>query len=173
MRAGRLILLTVMLTIAVSALQARGTYQAPSAFLKETFSGKPPEPRVIWLTRDIQKSIARIMGHQLDALRIRYWRHGKRTAWILEEIGKEEPITVGIVIDDGRIARIKVLVYRESRGWEVRYPFFTRQFRDGRLRSDLTLDKPIDGITGATLSVNALKKLARLALYLHQQVMAE
>ncbi len=31
------------------------------------------------------------------------------------------------------------------------------------------LDRHIDGISGATLSVNAMKKMARLALLLHQE----
>jgi Na+-transporting NADH:ubiquinone oxidoreductase subunit NqrC len=35
----------------------------------------------------------------------------------------------------------------------------------------MRLDRHIDGISGATLSVNAINKLSRLALYLHQQVM--
>jgi hypothetical protein len=67
---------------------------------------------------------------------------------------------------------LRVLEFRESRGWEVRYPFFTDQFGGIGLRPDLQLDRPIDGISGATLSVRALKKLARLALYLTQQTQA-
>ena len=31
------------------------------------------------------------------------------------------------------------------------------------------LSQPVDGITGATLSVRAVKKAATLALYLHRQ----
>jgi uncharacterized protein with FMN-binding domain len=85
----------------------------------------------------------------------------------LEEIGKEQPITTGIVVEDGKIDQVKVLVFRESRGFEVRYPFFTDQFRGATLREGLDLDREIDGISGATLSVRALTKLARLALLLH------
>lgn len=100
---------------------------------------------------------------------MRYWGEKHRTAWILEEIGKERPITVGLVIDNGRLETVKVLVFRESRGWEVRYPFFTDQFNGARLTNEHGLDRSIDGISGATLSVRALKKLARLALFLHNQ----
>ncbi|RMD70411.1 MAG: FMN-binding protein, partial [Gammaproteobacteria bacterium] len=141
----------------------------PQAFLKETF-GEVPKPRLLWITKDLKKGIRDILGHDLGVLRLRYWQEGKRTAWILEEIGKEEPITVGIVVNGGRIERIKVLAFRESRGWEVRYPFFTDQFKGAGLDKDKALDRPIDGISGATLSVRALKKLARLALFLHSQV---
>ncbi len=84
----------------------------------------------------------------------------------MEEIGKERPITTGIVIDQDKIELVRILIFRESRGWEVRYPFFTDQFKEVRLINKNMLDTPIDGISGATLSVNAVTKLARLALML-------
>lgn len=152
---------------------AQGTYQPPEDFLKETFSGKVPEPRVLWITKDLRAEVNQIMGHEPGALRIRYWSQDGRTAWVLDEVGKEQPITTGIVVHDNRIEKIKVLVFRESRGWEVRYPFFTDQFRGATLKTDRQLDKSIDGITGATLSVRALTKLARLALFLTQQAHLE
>ena len=102
---------------------------------------------------------------------MRYWGGDKRTAWVLDEIGKDEPITAGIVVNDGAIEEMRVLAFRESRGWEVRYPFFTRQFHDARLGGrDLT--RTIDGITGATLSVRAMKRMARAALLLHEHTVA-
>ena len=67
---------------------------------------------------------------------------------------------------------VRVLIYRESRGWEVKYPAFTDQFRGARLTSDGKLDQSIDGISGATLSVHALTRLARLALLLDQHARA-
>lgn len=150
--------------------QARGVYQEPEAFLKDSFDNNIPKAELVWLTSSIRPAVEAILGHKPATLRIRYWRQGQRTAWILEEIGKEKPITTGIVIDKGRIERVKVLVFRESRGWEVRHGFFTDQFKGAGITSEQRLDKSIDGISGATLSVRALKKLSRLALYLDQQV---
>lgn len=63
-----------------------------------------------------------------------------------------------------------MLIYRESGGWEVRYPVFTDQFRQASLTENGKLDVTIDGMFGATLSVNALTRLARVALYLDSQV---
>ena len=103
-------------------------------------------------------------------MRVRYWGEARRSAWILEEIGKEEPITVGIVINQNRIELVKVLAFRESRGGEVRHPFFIDQFKGAGLRDDRQLDRSVDGISGATLSVRALTKLSRLALYLDGKV---
>ena len=156
-----------------SAGAAENVLQKPQDFLREVFSGDVPAPSVVWLTKDLSADVADIMAHPFNALRIRYWRRDDRSAWILEEIGKERPITTGIVIDQGKISRIKVLVYRETRGQEVQYAFFTNQFTGAGLQSDQQLDRPIDGISGATLSVRALTKLARLALYLDHYVRSQ
>ena len=114
-----------------------------------------------------------ILGHPPNAMRIRYWADGGRTAWIVEEIGKEKPITTGIVVNAGNIERVKVLIFRESRGWEVRHDFFTDQFNGAGLTGQHQLDRNIDGISGATMSVHAVTRLARMVLFLDRQVSAD
>jgi len=163
-----LLTLLLLLVLGTSA-SARGVYQTQDDFLAEVFAGAPPQAAVVWLRGEVKATAAAILGHDYPALRIRYWGKGKRTAWILEEIGKEKPITVGLVVDDNTLRSIRVLEFRESRGWEVRHGFFTDQFSGARLTGGQELDRSIDGISGATLSVRALEKLARLALYLHSQ----
>ena len=95
---------------------------------------------------------------------------GERSAWILEEVGKVEPITLGVVVARGRIEAMKVLAYRESRGFEIRFPFFMDQYRGAQVDANTRLDRKIDGISGATLSVRAATRLARLALVLDREV---
>ncbi len=166
----RLMIYAWLLTVlAATPVHARGLYQTPEAFLDEVFDGAQPQPQVIWLRGDTREATDKIMGHRYPALRIRYWRKDSRTAWILEEIGKERPITTGVVINDDGIELVRVLEFRESRGGEVRHPFFTDQFPGIKLTDEYKLDRHIDGISGATLSVRALKKLARLSLYLHSE----
>jgi hypothetical protein len=162
-------LLFCLLLAIASAAAAEDVYQQPDAFLAETF-GEVPRPQVLWITPERKPKVREILGHDLNSLRVRYWRDGERTAWILEEIGKERPITTGYVVNQGRIERVKVLIYRESRGFEVRHPFFTDQFRGAELTEANRLSKSIDSISGATLSVGALKRLAALALYFHDEV---
>jgi uncharacterized protein with FMN-binding domain len=87
----------------------------------------------------------------------------------LKEIGKTEPITFGIVIKNSKIEKIKVLEFRESRGWEVKYPAFTKQYNGVGLEGD-KLDKNIDGVSGATLSLWAMNGVSRVALYLSQHL---
>ncbi len=166
-------LFAVLLSLACMPAPAADVYLAPEKFLAQNFEGKVPEPAVLWITGDTRKQVESILGHSAGSLRLRYWARGPRTAWILEEIGKTEPITTGIVVDNGAIARIDVLIYRESRGWEVRYPFFTDQFRGATLTELNQLDRNINGISGATLSVRALTKLSQVALLLHDKVASE
>ncbi len=163
------LLLAVLLGLPGATALARGINQTPDAFIQETFP-RPPKPKVIWLTGDLKKEIEKILQHPYAKLRVKYWKKGDKSAWVLDEIGKEKPITVGVIINDGKIASLRVLAFRESRGWEVEQPFFTRQFTQAGLRKDNRLDRNIDGITGATLSVRALKKLARMALLLDQNI---
>jgi len=148
---------------------ATGVYMEPETFVSGAFDGDPPAPDRLWVKDELQTRSRAILGHDLGRLRIVYWGRPGRTAWVLEEIGKEQLITVGIVVTDHGIESLEVLVFRESRGWEVRYPFFTDQFHGLNLADDDRLDRPIDGISGATLSVSALSRLARLALMLHGQ----
>lgn len=145
---------------------ADAVYLAPEDFLREVF-GTPPEPQVVWLGKDAQQSLSRVLGHPPRQARVRYWRSGTKTAWVLEEVGKEFPITAGFVVVNERIEQARVLIYRESRGMEVRYPSFLKQFQGAGLMKDETLSQPIDGISGATLSVRAMERMARMALFLN------
>ncbi len=169
----KLYLKTLILTLvlfAVPGVNAGGVYQEPTDFIEQVFENKPPKAKVLWLDKDLKKQITEILDHKYNALRIRYWQQDKRTAWVLEEIGKEKLITTGIVINNQKIEQVKVLVFRESRGWEVRHDFFTDQFKQAGIEENNRLDKTIDNISGATLSVRAIRKLATIALLLDSQV---
>ena len=149
---------------------AKGVYQQPDTFIEQHFNGETPSARVLWLSDDLRHQLEQVLQHDYNGRRIRYWQQGERSAWILEEVGKKKPITTGIVINSNKIEHIRVLVFRETRGWEVRYDFFTNQFIDARIDNNNTLDRHIDGISGATLSVRAVTKLARIALLLHKHL---
>lgn len=166
-----LVTLTTGLFLGAAALGicARGEYMRLDDFLTLVFERAEPERETIWFNGDQRATIKDMFGHEPGSLRQRYWGQGTRTAWVLEEIGKESPITVGIAVHGGRISRLEILAFRESRGWEVRYPFFTDQFIGQTLDERGQLSEPVDSITGATLSVRAVKKVARMALFLHRQ----
>lgn len=159
-----------LVLFAWTVLAGADTYLERDAFLEQAFPGGVPEPGVIWLTGERGKRVTELLGNEPPGLRQRYWQSGPRTAWILEKVGKEKPITAGFVVEDGKLRMVRILIYRESRGWEVRYPFFTEQFEGAALTEERTLNRSIDNISGATLSVRAVRKMARTALYLHSEV---
>lgn len=148
---------------------AEDVYQQPKDFIKETFNGATPSKKSLNPNKKQQKIINKIMSRTYYSPKVEYWEKDGRTAWILEEIGKVKPITTGFVINGDKIERMKVLIYRESHGWQVKHDFFTDQFKDLGLKSSYKLTGYIDNISGATMSVDALRNLGELALYLHQE----
>jgi hypothetical protein len=137
---------------AASAIDLWKTYQTPEAFILETFAGAPPPAKV---------------ANGPSGVRVRYWRAGGRTAWILDDVGKEgyQMTTAGFIVKAGAIELAKVLVYRESRGEQVALPAFLNKFTGARLAGG-GLDRSIDNISGATLSVLLMQRMARTALTL-------
>ena len=160
-----------LLLFSVTGFAADRVYQTPDSFVEQAFAGQPPKPQVIWLTGEIRNKATEILGRTTGVLRLRYWHVKQRSTWILEEIGKEKPITTGFIVEENQLKKVKVLIFRESRGWEVERDAFAKQYQGATLTEDMQLNRHIDGISGATLSVNAINKLSRLALYLHQQIM--
>ena len=162
-------LLTTTL-LASPLVNAKGVFQSGPDFVAEVFAPQKPDSKVLWINDDIRQQAEKILGRSVMGLRVRYHQSAGKTAWILNEIGKEMPITIGVVIDQHSIASVKILAYRESRGGEVRYPAYMAQYQGATLTERYKLDKSIDGITGATLSVWAVNKVTALALYYHSQV---
>jgi hypothetical protein len=167
MNLNKLFLLIVILVSQPTLAGAASVYETQAEFLARAFGGSPPEPRLVWLSGERKAVVNEVLGHNYPALRLRYWCQTARSAWILDEIGKDLPITVGVVIEKSYIKSLKVLTYRENRGGEVATPAFTDQFDSAKLKENKTLNTTIDGISGATLSVHALTRLATMALYLH------
>jgi len=165
-----LIFIMIVGVLFSALLSAEKSDVLPADYINTAFSNSPPKPAVIWIKGDLKQEISQILGHDYPKLRVKYWEKNGRTVWILDEIGKEKYITTGIIINaQAQIEDVKVLTFRESRGWEVKHDFFVQQFKDSTLQTDTYLNQSIDGITGATLSVTALKVQARMALYLHEK----
>ena len=148
---------------------AASVYETRAEFLARAFSNSPPEPGLLWLSGERKSTVRQLLGHDYSALRLRYWCQAGRSAWVLDEIGKELPITVGIIVENNYIKNLRVMTYRENRGGEVATPSFTDQFINSELEENNRLNVRIDGISGATLSVQSLTRLATIALYLHTE----
>ncbi len=114
-----------------------------------------------WLTDEQRKAIGELCLQKIEASRMNFYV-GKRDgvpigyALIDHEIGKSFPITFMVVLNvDGTVRDVEIMVYREPRGWEVRFPSFMDQFTGKTADTDY---RTINSITGATLSVRAMVK---------------
>ena len=161
---------TALLACLCQLAAADTVYQTQEDFIKETFKSEV-KPAVLWLDKSTQDELTQILGHSYPQARLRYWRKDTTSVWVLEEIGKEYPITAGFVINGDSIERAQVLIYRETRGMEIHLPSFLAQFTSNRLAGDKLANK-VDGISGATMSTNAMIKMARVALTLNRKAAA-
>jgi len=163
----------VFVGLLLSTLAMFASADGRSRFVKSVFGDAEPELKTLWLSAEIKAVLKTEFDYTLNRVRIRYWQLNDRSMWVLDEVGKEQPITMAVVVDAQKIFAIDVLEYRESRGGEIQYPFFHDQFHGATLidkRGKKRLSQRVDGITGATLSVRAMKKVARVALFLHARV---
>ncbi len=134
-------------------------------FLTKTFQQDPPKSQRLWINQANKETIKRRHNPSHINLNYKYWQLGEKTIWILNEIGKERNITTGIVIENNSVKNVEVLIYRETRGGQVQNDRFTQQYKSKDINSNLI--KEIDSISGATLSVDALNRQVKLALWLN------
>ncbi len=142
--------------------------QKKRTFLEKVFQGSPPEPGYLWITASARSKIEKILLHEYRGLRIKYWEKKKETVWILEDIAKEKPVYAGIITCEEKISHLDIVFSSGRWGKQVQNANFTDQFENIGIDEKSNLNKQIDGISGATLSVDVVSRLARLALLLEK-----
>lgn len=153
---------------------AERVYKKTTDYVKDAFGGTEPEKETLWVIGSLRDDINEVMANMGDTpVRYRYWKKDNKTVWIVESIARTMPITAGVTVNDGIIEDISVLTYRETRGHEVQNRVHRAQYYGAKLTNNNNLDKSIDGISGSTLSVNSMKRMARIALLLHAEVTGE
>jgi len=122
------------------------------------------------LTDDERTRLERRLGWRLgeEAFEIhRGARDGEPRgfALITEEVGLYKPITFLVTVtEELEVEHVRVMVYRESRGDEVRRMRFLSQYAGKSVGSPIRIDRDIVAVTGATLSVRALNAGVRKVL---------
>lgn len=151
---------------------AERVYKRTGEYVKEAFGGTEPEKQSIWVYGDLRDDLNKILNNsETPPVRYRYWVDGNRTVWILESLARTMMITTGVTVENDIIEDISVLIYRESRGQEIQDRVYRSQFYGIKLDKNNKLDKPINGISGSTLSANSMKRMSRMALILHKAAM--
>ena len=78
-------------------------------------------------------------------------------ALIQNTIGKHKPMTYMVGVDArGRVLNVELLVFRESRGSEVRTKRFNVQYEGKTVLDPVRINKDIINISGATMSVRSM-----------------
>jgi hypothetical protein len=94
---------------------------------------------------------------------------GKVDGWaiIQHTIGKHKPMTYMVGVDpDGEVMNVEVLVYRESRGSEVRKKRFNFQYEGKDVHDPIRINRDVINISGATMSVRSMSAGVKRALVL-------
>ncbi len=153
-------------------------YMTPAEARSATFPGASFERDIRAIPAAAKVKLAAGIGGPIveDSLEVwlAYGGDGSFSGYgiIGEEVGKFRPITFMVGISPAfRVSGAAVLVYRESRGGEVRRSRFLRQYQGKSTGDPIRINRDIINITGATLSVRALnfgvRKLIGLTEYLY------
>jgi Na+-translocating ferredoxin:NAD+ oxidoreductase RnfG subunit len=88
-------------------------------------------------------------------------------AVIQETIGKHRPITYIVGISpEGKVFDVEIMVYRESKGSEVKRKRFNAQYEGKTAQDPIRINKDIINVTGATMSVRSVSAGVKRALVL-------
>jgi len=94
---------------------------------------------------------------------------GKVDGWaiIQHTIGKHKPMSYMVGVDpDGEVTNVEVLIYRESRGSEVRKKRFNYQYQGKDVHDPIRINRDVINISGATMSVRSMSAGVKRALVL-------
>jgi len=92
-------------------------------------------------------------------------------AIVQNTIGKHKPITYMVGVDPaGEVLNIEVLIYRESKGSEVRTKRFNAQYEGKSVFDPIRMNKDIINISGATMSVRSLSAGVKRTLVIVDEI---
>jgi len=78
-------------------------------------------------------------------------------ALVQNTIGKHKPMTYMVGVDSkGHVSDVELLVFRESRGSEIRQKRFNAQYEGKTVLDPVRINKDIINISGATMSVRSM-----------------
>jgi Na+-translocating ferredoxin:NAD+ oxidoreductase RnfG subunit len=78
-------------------------------------------------------------------------------ALVQNTIGKHKPMTYMVGLDEsGHVTDVELLVFRESRGSEIRMKRFNSQYEGKTVLDPVRINKDIINISGATMSVRSM-----------------
>jgi len=164
-----LLISSAIFSISTANAQGPDGPEAITVYLTEEQAIKKifPDADTLWTevwtpTQQERRRIERRLGWRLEETEFTIFQAKKNNqhqgyAIITHQIGLYKPITFMVHVKiDGRVGSVWIMVYRESRGGQVRRQRFLTQYKNKKTDSHIRLNRDIVGISGATLSVRAL-----------------
>ena len=161
---------TVLVAQSPAPLEQR--YLTVETALDEIFGHHVTTADTLTISADLADRFATSFGappsiQQVPLYLVGEGSHLEGYAMIWEEVGKYYPITFLVATSlEGRVLGVRVLIYRESHGGDVRRSRFLSQYKGKGPESAVRTHRDIINLSGATLSVNAMNRGVRKVLHL-------
>ncbi|HEX6536700.1 MAG TPA: FMN-binding protein [Gemmatimonadaceae bacterium] len=161
-----LALLALLALVAAPAARGQEVLLTPAQALREIFPDgartSVDRKRLTPGARDsLERSLGRrILEDEVDVTRV-FDAAGTLLGYavVTEEIGKYRPITFMVGVTPGLAVKdVVVMVYRESRGGDVKRRRFLDQYRGKTAKDPIDADRDIINISGATISVRSMNR---------------
>jgi len=117
----------------------------------------------IKLMKSERKSAEKVVRQYFFKPELYTWKiefDGKVIFAVLDNVvGKVQPITFLMIFTESfEIEHVEIMKYRESHGYEIGNKSFLDQYKGKSNQSNFTVGGGLDGISGATISVNSLSR---------------
>ena len=161
-----------IIIISISYLFAGKIKNSSEEYLLSQFAkGTRINIHTLQLNKKIKIDIQNKVKQTFYRDKLYYWNISRNDttiayAFLDNVLGKSMPITFIVIIDiNGNIINTEVIKYREAYGGEVANKRWLAQFMTRNINSNYIVGEDIDGISGATISVNSLSKgIQKLAM---------
>lgn len=167
----RIILALVIAAIVPLSAQAKEVMKM-GEFLKSNFEGAPKVTKETFTLSAAQKADLKKVAKNSSENDLTFY-YGKTedgklkaTCTVLGQEGKEGPMTVGVCFEpEGLVKSVRVLNHVEDHGREVDQVSYLKQYNGKAAASNFRIGKDVDGISGATISSEAVSEAVRKAAF--------
>ncbi|MCF7796444.1 MAG: FMN-binding protein [Lentisphaeria bacterium] len=164
------------LFLAIPQVLNAGVREEAEGVIRDFFpDAKSIEFQALALQNDARTVAEQTAGQAFLLDKLYYWeiRSGESILGyaVLDNVkGKAHPITYLVLFSSElKVQRVRVIRYREQIGGAIQEPRWLEQFRGRDRHSGFDPGRHIDGISGATISVNAISRgVQRITVYLSQ-----
>lgn len=133
------------------------------------FPGAAPERRTAFLTEEQAAAAEKAARAKLGSRLWTYYVAGSTAAYFESHPVRTMDETVMVVLRDGKVAFVEVLAFAEPPDY-MASPRWLRQLEGRGLDDELALRRGLRGITGATLTAEALTRAVRRVLAVHEVI---